>query len=62
MSAFQVAFELIRMVTNDVVADEVLTNLLKEHEEEMAKKAEPECPYTHPHTRHWCGYETCRDS
>lgn len=21
-----------------------------------------ECPYTHAHTRHWCGYSTCRDS
>lgn len=20
------------------------------------------CPYTHAHTRHWCGYEQCRDS
>lgn len=20
------------------------------------------CPYTHSHTRHWCGYEQCRDS
>ncbi len=20
------------------------------------------CPYTHAHTRHWCGYATCRDS
>lgn len=20
------------------------------------------CPYTHAHTRHWCGYERCRDS
>lgn len=21
-----------------------------------------QCPYTHSHTRHWCGYDTCRDS
>lgn len=21
-----------------------------------------ECPFTHSHTRHWCGYSTCRDS
>lgn len=21
-----------------------------------------ECPYSHSHTRHWCGYYTCRDS
>ncbi len=20
------------------------------------------CPYTFAHTRHWCGYDTCRDS
>lgn len=20
------------------------------------------CPYTHAHTRHWCGYEDCRES
>lgn len=20
------------------------------------------CPYTHSHTRHWCGYKECRDS
>ena len=20
------------------------------------------CPYTFAHTRHWCGYKTCRDS
>lgn len=61
MSAFQVAFELIRSATNDAVADALLANLLKEHEEEMAKTTEPECPYTHAHTRHWCGYDTCRD-
>lgn len=61
MSAFQVAFELIRLVTNDVVADEVLTNLLKEHDEEKAKEPNP-CPYTHAHTRHWCGYIECRES
>lgn len=24
--------------------------------------AAPECPYTFSHTRHWCGYQTCRDS
>lgn len=22
----------------------------------------PTCPYTHAHTRHWCGYNTCRES
>jgi hypothetical protein len=22
----------------------------------------PPCPYTFAHTRHWCGYATCRDS
>lgn len=22
----------------------------------------PECPYTFSHTRHWCGYQACRDS
>lgn len=21
-----------------------------------------QCPYTHSHTRHWCGYAGCRDS
>jgi ribosome modulation factor len=21
-----------------------------------------ECPFTHAHTRHWCGYAGCRDS
>lgn len=20
-----------------------------------------ECPYTHAHTRHWCGYSECRE-
>jgi hypothetical protein len=20
------------------------------------------CPYTHSHTRHWCGYDGCRES
>ena len=20
------------------------------------------CPYSFNHTKHWCGYETCRDS
>lgn len=20
------------------------------------------CPYTHPHTRQWCGYKGCRES
>lgn len=25
-------------------------------------KFEKTCPYTHAHTRHWCGYEQCRDS
>lgn len=20
------------------------------------------CPYTHVHTRHWCGYDQCRES
>lgn len=24
--------------------------------------AYPKCPYTHGHTRHWCGYEGCRES
>lgn len=23
---------------------------------------EESCPYTHAHTRHWCGYDTCRES
>lgn len=22
----------------------------------------PKCPYTHAHTRHWCGYEGCREA
>lgn len=22
----------------------------------------PPCPFTHAHTRHWCGNNTCRDS
>lgn len=22
----------------------------------------PKCPYTHAHTRHWCGYEGCREN
>lgn len=22
----------------------------------------PRCPYTHSHTRHWCGYKHCRES
>lgn len=22
----------------------------------------PVCPYTHAHTKHWCGYDGCRDS
>lgn len=25
-------------------------------------KVKNPCPYTHAHTRHWCGYEQCRDS
>lgn len=25
-------------------------------------ETESECPYTHAHTRHWCGYPTCRES
>lgn len=25
-------------------------------------REENPCPYTHAHTRHWCGYEQCRDS
>jgi hypothetical protein len=30
---------------------------------EMDKVHEkPECPYTHSHTRFWCGYDTCRES
>ena len=37
MSAFQVAFEVLRRVTNDVAADEILTNLLNEHAHELAE-------------------------
>lgn len=22
---------------------------------------ESKCPYTHSHTRYWCGYDTCRE-
>jgi hypothetical protein len=27
-----------------------------------ALTAATECPYTFSHTRHWCGYDACRDS
>lgn len=28
----------------------------------IEKYSEPNpCPYTHAHTRHWCGYEECRE-
>jgi hypothetical protein len=31
--------------------------------DEWASGELPEkCPFTHSHTRHWCGYDTCRDS
>lgn len=28
----------------------------------MLNDADLRCPYTFSHTRHWCGYEDCRDS
>lgn len=38
MSAFQVAFEHLRYLADDVVADEILTNLLDEHAHELAEE------------------------
>lgn len=28
----------------------------------LDRRAEDACPYTHAHTRHWCGRPTCRES
>lgn len=50
MSAFQVAFEVLRRVTNDVAADEILTNLLNEHAHELAEKIREFIgPESYPH-------------
>lgn len=29
---------------------------------EFVKPEKPKCPFTHSHTREWCGYPDCRES
>lgn len=29
---------------------------------ETVKSESPKCPYTHSHTKEWCGYAGCRES
>lgn len=33
-----------------------------EREERNSILPYAECPYTHSHTKEWCGYERCRES
>jgi len=42
----------------EMAADDLLAQL----KQEWTSPPEPECPYTHAHTRNWCGYDTCRES
>lgn len=37
--------------------DDIVT-LINQSDEDQ----QPVCPYTLSHTKHWCGYSTCRDS
>lgn len=29
--------------------------------QELRAQPENPCPFTHSHTKHWCGYEGCRE-
>jgi hypothetical protein len=29
---------------------------------DFVKPEKPKCPFTHSHTREWCGYPDCRES
>lgn len=51
---------LVPFLTKLVGKQNVIT-VFERHARWMEDEAAP-CPYTHAHTRHWCGYPECRGS
>jgi hypothetical protein len=37
-------------------------DLIQDWARGLINGVESECPYTHSHTREWCGYKECRES
>jgi hypothetical protein len=37
-------------------------DLIQDWARDLINGVESECPYTHSHTREWCGYKECRES
>lgn len=56
------AADLERLMACDACGDSALDHGGWYHRFEPRRRDRDPCPYTHAHTRHWCGHPDCRES